>query len=104
MPSIGHVTISEKINYESSELVLEFVEAMSKYIESEHTSKLQSSAFITVLADEILEFSVRKRLVIYAQALDPKSMSPNTIYITNVELQEATVAATAASEIYTELD
>ena len=103
VPNIGHLTISETINYEPSESVLEFVEAMSKYVESEHTSKLQSSTFISVLADESTDISVRKRLVIYAQVLDPKSMSPNTIYITNVELQEATGAA-IASEIYTELD
>ena len=102
VPYISHLAVSENVQYESSDSVLEFLEAMSQYVENEHVKALQSSPYVSVLADESTDIAVRKRLVIYAQVIDPINMSPNTLFLTNVELQEATGAGIAAA-IFNEL-
>ena len=58
---------------------------------------------MTVLADESTDIAVNKRLVLYAQISDPKSMTVSTEYITNKKITEGTGEA-IAREIFQEMD
>lgn len=103
VPGIQNLTISDNVNYESSYAVLEFLEAMSEFVERETAAALKVSPYVTALADESTDISVKKRLVIYTQVVDPVSMTPSTLYLTNVEVNEGTGAA-ISREIFDEFE
>ena len=84
--NIEHLKLSEdasKTLYESSYSAHEFLQAISKVLETDLEEKLSASPAVTVLADESTDIAVNKRLVLYAQISDPKSMTVFTEYITN---------------------
>ena len=103
--NIEHLKLSEDSEsekaYESSYSANEFLEAISKVLETELKTKLEKSPVVTVLADESTDIAVNKRLVLYAQISDPENMSVSTEFVTNVKLREGTGVA-IADEIYTQ--
>ena len=101
-PDIKHLKVSDEMAYDSSYSALEFLHSISNVLKEELFEKLQSSPFVTVLADESTYITVNKRLVIYAQILNPTSFETSTEFVANVKLSDGTGEG-IANAIYREL-
>ena len=90
------------MSHDFSYSALEFLHSISNVLKEELFEKLQSSPFVTVLADESTDITVNKRLVIYAQILNSTSFETPTEFVANVKLSDGTGEG-IANAIYREL-
>ncbi len=86
----SYLRTSSHIAYDSQYSADGFVDSLSQTVEEYITDKLQQSPCVTVLSDESTDITVHKRLVIYAQAVDPITLVPSTYFITNIHITDAT--------------
>ena len=91
------LSLSPGITYESDYAAHEFLSSLQDAVEQKTNTVLAESPCITALADESTDRTVTHRLVIYAQTVNPISMQPWTMYLTNIELVEGTGAAISAA-------
>lgn len=97
VPHISHLQLSDKIRYESSYTSTALLEAINATLEDELKEKLEVSPVVTALADESTDIAVHKRLGLYAQLINPVTMTPSTDFITNVQLTLGTGVAIATA-------
>ena len=94
-PDIGSIETEsgekpEFPEYKSRWSAGQFLTALNEVAEADIKEKLESSPYITVLADESTDVAVRKKLIIYAQMTDPSLLTPSTMFISDVTLTEGT--------------
>ena len=100
VPFADHLNISEKINYESYDSAVEFLNALSESAEESVKKKLNESETVTVLADESTDITTRKKLIIYAQVVS-KDLKPSTHFVANIECADGSGAGVAKTIIDT---
>ena len=87
------------LTYDSAYSATEILSCLADVAENEPQQNLDKSPYVTVLADESTDITNHKRLVIYAQTCDIKTMDPKTHFVTNIECLDATGQGIAYSII-----
>lgn len=89
-PNLDVLKIGEKIDYSSYTTACDILNALSTTLDKAVTEKLHQSPFITILTDESTDICVNHKLCISARIVDPVSLSPSTLFLTDLHITSAT--------------
>ena len=84
---LAALKIGTRIDYESYYSAKEILKSLSDDIDERVTRKLQDSPVLTILADESTDIGNRKRMVVNARVIDPKTSKTETLYLRNFEYE-----------------
>lgn len=89
-PNIKFLKVGKRIDYQSYNSACDFLEAISQSINERITVSLQNSPVITIMTDESTDIVVHHKLCISARIVDPITLSPKTMFLTDLRITSAT--------------
>lgn len=89
-PYLENLKVSDTIDYSSYDTAKGLLEALSNVIDTDTTEKMKDSPVITVLTDESTDIIVHHKLCIKVRIVDPLTLHPSTLFLTDVRLEKAT--------------
>lgn len=92
-PNMEVLNVGDAVNYTSYNSACEFLAAVSEDIDIEVTKKLQKSPVITIMTDESTDIVVHHKLCITARIVDPVTLTPSTMFLTDLRITSGTGAA-----------
>ena len=66
------------------------MDAISSVIDHQVTSQINESPIVTILADESTDITVRHKLCINMRIVNPTTLAPKTLFLTNIRLKDGT--------------
>ena len=90
VPNIEHLQIGEKTNYSSQTSAKDLLTAMSDVIDNSISNKTKASPVITLFCDESTDIIVNHKLAINVRVVNPVTLEPNTFFLTDVRIRDAT--------------
>lgn len=90
VPDIEHLNINQKTDYSSYNTAVDLATAMSMVIDDAINESIKSSPVLTIMCDESTDIVVHHKLVINCRIVDPLTLEPKTIFLTDMRLTEAT--------------
>lgn len=88
-PNITSLQLTDKINYSSYDTALDILQAISDTTDKQITEKMKASPVCTILTDESTDIKVHHKLVINCRIVDPITLSPSTLFLTDVRITSA---------------
>ena len=88
-PYLENLKVSENIDYSSYDTAKGLLEALSNVIDKDTSNKMKESPVITILT-ESTDIVVHHKLCINVRVVDPVSLNPSTLFLTDVRLEKAT--------------
>ena len=82
--------VSGGVHYNTRRTADEVLECLSECVAEEAKSALSASPFVSVMADETTDITVKKRLGVYVRTVDPETMEPKTRFLANVSITDGT--------------
>ena len=89
-PYLENLKVSDKIDYSSLTTATGLLDALSNVIDADTVKKMKDSPVITVLTDESTDIIVHHKLCINVRIVDPVTLSPSTLFLTDVRIEKAT--------------
>jgi hypothetical protein len=85
-PHLDSIECGERrrVTYESYNSACDFLDSLSTSIDTSVTAKLTRSPTITILTDESTDIAAHHKLCITARVIDPISMMPSTMFLTDL--------------------
>ncbi len=89
-PNMDALKFGERVTYGSYNTACDLLNSISKTIDKSVTDKIQRSPVLTVLTDESTDIAVHHKLAISGTVIDPLSMIPSTLFLTDLRITSAT--------------
>lgn len=89
-PNIDKLQVNDRVDYTSYNTALDLLKAVSSVIDKSVTEKVQKSPVVTILTDESTDIVVHHKLCISARVVDPVSLQPSTLFLTDLRITAAT--------------
>ncbi|WAR21374.1 ZN862-like protein, partial [Mya arenaria] len=89
-PNMAALKVGKNIDYTSYTTACDILSALSDFIDSGVTEKLQQSPTINIMTDESTDIVVHHKLCISARVVDPINLTPSTLFLTDLRITSAT--------------
>ena len=89
-PYIQDVKVGARTTYQSYKSAVGFLEAISQCIDMRVTEEVKKSPVVTILTDESTDIVIHHKLCISARVVDPITLAPKTLFLTDLRLTSAT--------------
>ena len=88
-PHVDRLSVDQNTSYESYNSATDLLSSVVATIDKKSTDKLQDSPVITIMTDESTDIVVHHKLCISARLVDPITLKPSTIFLSNIRLHDA---------------
>ncbi|XP_048236880.1 zinc finger protein 862-like [Haliotis rufescens] len=89
-PNVESLSVNNHVTYASYKSACGFLDAISTTIDRSVTETLHKSPVLTILTDESMDTAVHNKLCITARVIDPHTMMPATMFLTDLRITSAT--------------
>ena len=90
MPYADALNVNSRVNYNSYYTAVDLLTSLSNVIDTNITEKINASPVVTILTDESTDIVVHHKLCISTRIVDPITLQPSTLFLTDVRIEKAT--------------
>ncbi|XP_070569233.1 zinc finger protein 862-like [Ptychodera flava] len=88
-PNLDVIQCGQRVTYSSYNTACDMLNSISNTIDRDVTQKLRMSPTISILTDESTDIAVHHKLTVNARVIDPLSMVPMTLFLTDIHITAA---------------